>query len=421
MNNQTRNKVAMLGVNICFAVLNLFVKSFLAAQIYFLSGRNITAVVFFILLDITGIIVFYALSTWGAKKVNPVYIVQLSALLACLFIVLTIVYESNLGELYFVFGALWGSIQGIYWGAANFATGRAIDQSGLLGYYVWFHSLTTFASVLFPITFGFAIDYASFLITTISVFGIGLALVAFALLLKLVPQPAQAMQYRTFFRDHPRGFGLLWLTTFFGGFAYSITYLVTILILLVYGTNTHIGIFGTIFAIAAILYLFLYKWAKSSPFRKGGGAKRRGFFATTIFWLSGTLPFLIAFALLFEINPLTIILFQAGIALRNVVETEYSNARLGYCQNANGGKHIAEALVTTEFGLYAGRLLSVGVLLAVGLLGGGQMLFAGAIVFVMLGTVLYAVTLFIYKNPRANNCTLHKQTSQTRLTPPPPR
>jgi hypothetical protein len=321
-NHLARNKVGTVGVNACFATLNLFVSFFLVARVFTLAHENIHAVVLFMLLEVTALIVFYAASSWVCKRTKSTHVLRGATILICVFLLATILFEGQLGREYMIFGFVWGAVEGAYWGATNFIVAEAFTRKTSLSYFVWYLVFVSAVKIIFPVTCGFAIDFGSFVLTGLVVLAVGVAQLLFSFLISVPRHPATNLRMVEYFRSlrrakFSRPMWILWISTFLWGVPFTLTYLITILVLRSFGSNAGLGAVGSATAVLAVASLFLYKFVSARSHVSG----------RAMYWVSGALPLLTAVPLFFAVTPATIIIFQIGVVLRNIVETEESNNR----------------------------------------------------------------------------------------------
>ena len=384
-----RNFIGMLGVNKCFNILVLFVSVFLVARVFFVTGFDITAVALFILLEVVGIFVFYFIASAICAKVKPIWMVRVATVFLCLFILLTVLWADGLYSHFMLFGALWGVVQGLYWGGMNFLITQIFKQNKTLTYFTVNAILGAVIGILFPFTFGFAIDYASWVVAAIAVLAVGIVQVVFSFLVKTERVENQKFQMVAYFRalkdkGHLRPAFTYWAVMVLNGFTYTRAALTSILIIMAFGTNTSIGVFGSVFAVVGIAFLFAYKVSKRN-------------LKEPMFWLAAVLPILVSVGLFFLVSPLTVIIFNAGIAFWGVVDVETGSERMKAVQHYNGEGYFLEGHVFYEWALVVGRSLSCLLLVVVWLLGSPPILFAAAISFTVLTFLARAIVIFIWK------------------------
>ncbi|MCL2570547.1 MAG: hypothetical protein FWE16_05085 [Firmicutes bacterium] len=392
MNNiERRNFIGILGINTCLFIMYVFVQIFLTAQVFTLSGYSITAVALFILVDVTGIFVFYIISAIICKKIPAIWMIRFAVILTCLFIVLTVVWENGLGTHFILFGALWGIVRGLYWGAMNFLTANAFDKKRTHTYFTLFFILIATVNILFPFSFGFAIDFGSWMITSGFVLLVGVIQLVISFFVKLDTQDKGKLEITNFYHALKQNNFLrpaMWMFVVFVlvGFVYTLPMIMTILIVMVYGTNISLGVMGTIFAATGIVFLITYK--RIQPTRK------------VLFWISAFLPLIASVVLFFYVGVWSIIVFNACLVLRSMSEVESADARLNLCKYWGGEKYSMEGLLLLETGFWVGRVIACGILLFFDMFN-STILFPVAISTILLAHAAHATITFVWKRKYA--------------------
>ena len=383
-----RNEVGILGAHTCFSALVLFVNVFLVAQVYTLTNESITSVGLFMLLNAIFLFTFFALSSILTKTVPAIWLVRISAMLLCVFIITVIATDDNLANLYVLYGIIWGIVQGLYWGAMNFLL-SVVGKKGSVGFFVYFNLFATAVSVIFPFTFGMAIEYLSFIFTSGSVLGVAIIMLGFLMVTKFEKTSREKFQMIQYFKTLKANGHLKQSLYFFAvstllGWIFTSSLLTTVLIIIVYGSSMSLGVLGSIFGIVGILSLIIYKRASK---------RIRG----PMYIACGLLPLLATIPLFFLVSPVTIIIFNATIVLQSILWAEESEVRINMPKYLNHQQFQIESNLFYEFAFVIGRILSCGMLIVVGIIGFSQVLFATAITMTMVCLCLHTVLVFAYK------------------------
>jgi len=385
-----KNFVGILGTNSCTSILHLFVSVFVVAQVFLITNYDIMAVALFLLVEVLAIFAFYFISSWVCKKVRAIWLIRLAALFACAFLIMTIVWYRGLETHYMLFGALWGAVQGLHWGAMNFLITRIIDKNRSMKYFVFAFAISAIIGILFPFTFGFAIDHGSWIITSSVVLAVIVVQLVFTFIVKTTMQDDRKLRIGEYFRalktaNHLKPAITLWFAIAIAGFQWPMTAVMSILIIMVYGTSMSIGILGSVFALVGIIALIIYK-------HSGRRVK------TPLFWFSSFILLVVSIALFFYVGPWSVILFNACLVLpRKIVNLEEQGVRINAVRFWGGEEYIIESHLFYEFALMTGRILSCVILIIVGLVGVTQILLAAVISFVALCWGLHAVMLFFWR------------------------
>ena len=375
-----RNNIGLLCVNSCYSVLSLFVGVFLVAQIFVITDESFAAVAMFALVELTMLFIFFTIACYLSKKIKPIYVTRFSALVMCGLLILIMAWEDGVYNYYLLFGAIKGIGSGLYWGANHTIVSQVLKRDFTITYFVWFLSIVTLVRVLFPFSFGFIIDFASFFVTTIVVLVIGVLLLLSTYLIKVEKPSGGHLRIRTYFRALKKAKFVkpslsLWFLIFISGLAHTLGVAMTLLIVLVFGTNMSIGIFSSVFAALGIFVLILYKMSpKKWKYRS--------------FWPAAIFPFAISFILLIELNIATIIIFQASWLLSRIPDVEEENTRLSATKYWQGHEFATESNWFYEFALWCGRVFSCLFVLSISWFANPELAFA---VIIIIMTGLFAV------------------------------
>ena len=359
-----RNSLGLIGINCCFAALSIFVGIFLVARVYVFTGYDIVAVGVFMLLNVLMIFVFFAISSYICKRIDAIWMIRVATVVVCLFLILTLYLGDELQNHYVLFGLLWGTGQGLFWGAMNYLISQ-VSKKGSLSFFVYLNISWMIVGIIFPFTLGAAIDWGSFFLTASFVLGIGILQLVFSFFIRLEKPESCRMRLREYFaalkeKGHLRASWGLFIVVATAGVLINIDALLSILIIMVHGSNLSIGVLGTIFSLVGVVYLFVYNRAK-----KGKGI---------LFFIGGAMPLIGGLSLFFGVNEISLIIFYAGAVLRTVVETEENALRLNAPKVWGGEQFAMESNLFYEFAFVCGRIVACTVLILVGLLGASEIL-----------------------------------------------
>jgi len=370
----------------------LFISVFLVARVFVLSDYNITSVALFLLMDCTALFVFYLISTTLSKKIPCVWLTRLATLSACIFILLTILLPDGLKNHYMLFGLLWGMTAGTHWGSLNFLTSNVLSKAKAFSYYVYIFVLLAIVGILFPFTFGFAIDYGNWVITSSFVLGVGILQLFFSFLVKPEKQETpqdKKLHFVNYFKviksnGHMRHSVILWCAIACMSSTYLLSAIMTILIFTVYGSNMSLGVMGSIFAAIGIVFIIMYKNSKPA-------------FKSAMFWTSAITPLLVSIILYFYIGPWSIIVFNGAIVCRNISEIESNPARMNATKLKGCEMYSAESLMIYECAYYTGRWITCGLLLIAGLFQSVTILLPIMISVILFAYFTYSILISFYK------------------------
>ena len=349
--NARRNQVGILGAHISGAALALFMNTFLLAYLLIATDNSLFVVAMYNLLLFGALFVGFAVTSYIIKRHSRVWAIRISAVAKVGSLLLVIFLQDHVVEFYMLFAALFGLAEGVYWGAILTLTSQTMGRR-MSGFIVWEQVVRSVASIVFPVTLGALIQFVDFRVVAILCAVLGVILLGFTCLLREVKchdcKPLSMTNYIRTMRARGMGRAVhyhFWLQTFHD-FYRRVTLLLTVLIMVSFGDNLSLGIFGSVFAAANIAVIVIYKWA---------GPKRRA--GKTMFWFSAVAPLAFGIALLFNVSPATIILLHVGyIALGCIVRAEADKLRFSLQKYLGDESWHTESLLLTESGFMLTRI-----------------------------------------------------------------
>jgi len=370
------------------------VRVFLIAQVFFVTNYNISAVGLFLLVEVIAIFVFYTISSCICKKVRAIWMTRIATVLACGFLVLTIVWSQGLENYYMLFGAMWGAVLGLYWGAQNFLITKVFGKERIMSYFSMAFILIAIVGIVFPFTFGLAIEWGSWMITSGFVLAVGVIQLVFSFIIKTGEAEQGQIRMRAYFhalreKNHLKPAVILFISGFFAGFPFILIALVTVVVVMAYGSNIGLGALGSIFGAVGIVALLAYRF---SPSR----------IKISLFSVAGILPLLVSVPLFFYVGPWSVIVFNLATVAQRIVAVEENSTRINATRYWGGEEFIIESHLFYEFAFMVGRVIACLLLLAVGWFGSTQILLATAIALVMLTLAVHAAILLWWRRKYAN-------------------
>ena len=390
MTKDKRNQIALLVRGTCFTVLILFVSVFLVAQIFTISGESFTAVALFFLVTACANLFAYTMAVLLCKRIKAIRVSQFACVLACGFICMIIFWQSGLENFYLLFGAIWGTAQGMHFATGQYLTSRSFSAEKTVGYFVWHFGLAALVSVLFPFTFGLIIDLGSLTITAILVLVIGAIQLTATFFVKCENAENKNLRMRKFFREVKRhnfrqASWSLWVIVLLSGFVNVIQVTVTVMVILTFGTNISLGALKSIFGLCAVIFLICYKLGKR-PVK------------TTILIMCMIVPFFATLPLLFHIGLVTVAIFQGGFLIFNkVIMAEEKALKVSAVKYWGGEEYLLESNLFYATGHWCGKVVAGSMLLLIGILGATPLVVAIILNVMVLMFCIYALGLFLWK------------------------
>jgi MFS family permease len=392
--NHERNTIGILCINCTYSVLKLFVNVFFVAQVYELTGRNLTAVGLFVLFELSVMYVFYAVSSFLCKKTKPMYLIRIATILCCVLLVFAVFLQDHIATLYMLLAAFWGMSAGLYHGAKNYLTTACFKKNeSLHTYMAWKEGATMFIAIIFPFTFGLLIDLGSFYITTIIALVIGFLQVLASFYVRPPGQLSErgSLQFRKYFEalkesGHKKAAWQLFAITALSAHVLSVA--IIALIVTVLDAGFGLGFVTTGASIFAILVVIGYK-------------QSRGKLKTAIYLCVAFVPLIAAGMFFVTVSLATVVVFQVLWASRQVITLEEVTSRLGATKVWGGERFVVESNLFYETGLLCGRMVSVGLIILVGALGATQVMLAALTIFTLCCVALHAVLSVLWRGKHA--------------------
>jgi|GEM_PF-4588078 len=383
-----RNIVAIMGINLCLSLLSIFINTFLVAKVFEVTGYAVLPVALYFLLQIVALFALYYICSYTAKMFNAIWTVRVSTVVLCVFLILVVLLENKVATSYLLFGALWGVVQGIYWAGMNYLLSAVLDERRGHTYWSVSYIFSSIIGIVFPLTFGFAIDFGSWALTSFLVLCVSVLMLVLTWFVH-TEQPHGSIKMLSFFNElraknvQKRAILLWFVIVLWGGNFFS-GVLMTILIVLSYGSNVSLGMFGSAFAVVGIAIITIYKTS-------------RGKFKAGILWFSAIIPILVSCVLYFTISPTSVILYNLALVfMTSVLPVESSNAKSCAPQYLGVLEYKIESHLFYESALFVGRLLGAGLFVLVGVLGHKNLL-VGCVTMFLIIYALHGITLWFWK------------------------
>lgn len=354
MQPHQRNQVGILGAHVAALALNIFVALFLMARIFSETDYSLLVIGYFNLVQMGALIVGFAATSYFVKRFSRVWSIRFSAVLKVTAILMIIFMQDYIVEYYLLFVAIFGLADGIYWGAILTLTSQSLSGKRMGAFIAWEQVIRALATIAFPFTLGILIDFVDFHVAAIISGVLGLVLVGFTFVLTEEKtrdnRPLSMIAYLRTMKQTGKS-RAVWshfaLQTFHDTYR-RVTVLVTVLIILAFGDNLSLGMFGSIFAAANIVIIILWKWSSKKSQRVGKG----------MYWVSAVAPLLFGIPLMFIVSPATIILLQVGyFAFGCIIRAEADELRFNLTSYMGDKSWHTESLLLTEYGFFIPRVI----------------------------------------------------------------
>lgn len=388
-NISERHELCIMGVKTCAVLLGTFVTVFLTAQIFIVSDQNVVTTALFITMYLVSFFVFHLLSSFLARPLSPVRLIQISSILCFLFL-LVITLWPELVETHAVFlGIAWGLARGFYWSGIEYIVATSFKGSRTLKFELLYRKLKLVAGILFPVTLGLIINFGDFTYTIMAILFVCVAQVAFSFGLKKQEEVEnRGVCFKQFFQNisqkniSKQAWGL-WIVALFRGTKSVLNMSIPILIIVAYGTHLNLGILMSVISLLSIILIFVYRRA---PLR----IQAKIYFALAILLFLSSVP------LFFLVSYVTVAAYQFFVKTNSIIDSEYGAAYANFAKTCCGEQFTLASHSFLTAGHTVGRVVMCVALIGAGLIGGMYALVA-AIFLMTVSSLVTALLLWRWK------------------------
>ncbi|MDR0462147.1 MAG: MFS transporter [Christensenellaceae bacterium] len=351
------NATALIGCNVCWGSLDLFISTFLIAQLLFITGGNIAMVATYNLVFYVGLFVFYVLLSYFVKRVSSVWCIRAGVFFQVVTISLICIFNDKLTDLYLVFAAVSGIAAGTFWIGYNSFMANTMGGTKMLRFQAYSNIASATAKIILPFTLGAIITYVKFVVAAYVAFGIGLVLVGFTLLMQIDKSSKGRLSFIRHFklikteklgRPVALNFLMQFIRTLYAGTGLC----VIVLLSLYFKDSFSIGYLGSIFSALSIIVLISYRLIKSRKIKNN------------IFLAASIMAFGLTLGLLFKVDKVTIILFQLASAVMLIVPNiEFGKLQYDVMKELGHPKESTESLVVVELAFFIGRITTMSLII----------------------------------------------------------
>jgi hypothetical protein len=353
MNNQNKNFLGLSLTQLFHIVMDIFVSTFLTANIFKITGSAIQTVLYSF--GLYGICYFGFLgATFLFRYIRKVNMLRISAILTCA-VIFCAIDETFRSNSYILIGILYGLGSGVYWASIRNIEGTVYQNVKSKNYVFTYKIADRIIKILFPITLGALITFASFALTTTIVAVIAALQIASTFIISsdaCKKSELKPREFLTYVREKNLKKPLISVIfiNFFSTVADVLPICFTMLVMTVYGEYFDLGALGTIFTASTAILLVLYAFL-------------RGKSRNLTFLIGSALPFLISFLILLPLGELTLILVNGSyVVFRSLTSVEQYRIEVDLPKNLGLESYISETYCFVQFGVFSGRVILFGLL-----------------------------------------------------------
>jgi len=357
-----QNQVGILGVHATQFALDIFVSIFLVSRLLDVDVfyEDFSKVALFYIVCWGSLFLMFWLFSYVIKKFSRTWCIRISTAGLLLSIILILLLQNHLTEYYLLLAAIWGLSSGVYWCSMHTFTTEALGGKKMAGYTSWFIGIAAFTRIVFPFTLGAIIQFVDFGVGAAIAAGLAVILLIFTMVLRDQKKNAgQGFSMRRFFgfikeKKLAKPFWLQFGIQMFYGILGVASICVTVLVILELQNDFSLGYLTSIFAGVSIIVLAIYKAIKAP---KG---------KTWTYYVFSVLPLIMTLGLLFGLNPVTVILCQAGwLSFRTASQNEWEYARMNLMSDFDAEHLHTEGLLFMEIAYTIARFLGLGLVVVI--------------------------------------------------------
>lgn len=392
--NDKRSTICLSACHSLYAIINLFVTTFLIAHMY-----SLTTDLFSYALKV-GI---YQLSTYGTMlltygifskivdRTNRVWVYRVACIIEAALVIVTIFYGKDLAKLVILAGVLNGLLHSAYYASYNVLKQEMVSRKSMGNYIVVINIILKVINIVCPILLGTLIELSTYTMVAIYVLIICIiqTIVSFFIRSK---RPAESdfnvIKYIKKLKNNPeiaKNVKFIYLIAITYSFINVVSSLLSINIMMHFGSNFSLGLITSVFACVAIVVLILL-----NRFTKVG--KR-----AWLLILVGSMQLIGAIVFSIIPNVATLLVFNFTLAVCEVIViTVYDIHRNKNLKEAGLYDDIAEHQCIIEAILQIGRIIEFTLLIVMALIR-NYVLFQISFVFFMVLYTLTPILLMVYE------------------------
>jgi len=383
------HQLCLMGVKICAIFLGTFVTVFLTAQIFITSGQNVVTTALFITMYMVSFFIFHLSSSFLAKPLSPVRLIQISSVFCFSFLLVITLWPGLIETHALFFGIAWGIARGFYWTGIEYIVATSFKGKHTLKFELLYRKTKLIVGILFPVTLGLIINFGDFTYTILVILIICVAQVIFSLGLKKQNDVEnKGVCTRQFFKNiNQKGISKqawgLWIVALFRGPNAVLNMSIPILIIIAYGTHLNLGILMSVISLFSIILMFAYRRAPLHMQAK-------------IYFIIAFLLFFTSIPLFFLVSYVTVAAYQLLQKANGIIDSEYGAAYANFAKTCCGEQFTLASHAFLTAGHTVGRIVVCIALIGAGMIGGMYALVA-AIFLMTLSSLMTAILLWRWK------------------------
>lgn len=255
------------------SIIDLFLSTFLVAYLLNITNENISSVAIYYIIDYAITCICMYIIGYFLKKYNLANIYRTGILIKCLFVILIVSLREQIQYFLIPIAIVLGIAETIYWGACDNMVGLVTTENNRKKYTTNKKIIRSFTKIIMPIVLGTSIELLSFFKVSTYVMVLALVQVILSLFIKIKNQNYKKFNLTTYFKSinikNNKRLKIIYKSSILYGILLNlIPTLITIIIVMTYKTNFHLGFLNTIFAICSMLTIFVFKKINNKKIQK---------------------------------------------------------------------------------------------------------------------------------------------------------
>lgn len=255
------------------SIIDLFLSTFLVAYLLNITNENISSVAIYYIIDYAITCICMYIIGYFLKKYNLANIYRTGILIKCLFVILIVSLREQIQYFLIPIAIVLGIAETIYWGTCDNMVGLVTTENNREKYTTNKKIIRSFTKIIMPIVLGTSIELLSFFKVSTYVMVLALVQVILSLFIKIKNQNYKKFNLTTYFKSinikNNKRLKIIYKSSILYGILLNlIPTLITIIIVMTYKTNFHLGFLNTIFAICSMLTIFVFKKINNKKIQK---------------------------------------------------------------------------------------------------------------------------------------------------------
>lgn len=380
LNSSAKNLIACEFLN---SIIDLFIHTFLVAYLLNITNDNISSVAIYYIFDFLLLGSCIYLLGFLFKKHNIANIYRVGIIFKCVFVLAIVFLKQDIKNYLIPIAIIFGIAEATYWGSCDNLIAYVTNNKNRLNYITSRRVVMTLTRIIMPLVLGTSIELLSFSKVSTYVLIIAVIEVILCFFIKIKGKNSEPFCLGAFLKSLKNHKNISRLKTLYkSSILYGILLdiiptMITILIVITFKTNFHLGLLNTILAICSMITLFIY--------RKFSNSKR----IKTILILGGLISLASVISLILNIGKIELIIYNfISNSFIVILEVIFNTERFNHLDNGIEEKYIIENQVFLTMIMQIGRIVGYVILLIASLLNN--------IIYFKITLLLFTIFIPIY-------------------------